>query len=65
MPVQRAKELRRRRVRHKKIAKLRQRYHAAKSEADRGAIVEKVAKVVPGLGLERFLARGESARGGR
>jgi hypothetical protein len=31
MPVKRAKELRRRRVRHKKIAKLRQRYHAAKS----------------------------------
>jgi hypothetical protein len=48
MPVQRVKELRRRRTRLKKVAKLRRRY-AAKTEAERAAIIEKLAKVAPGL----------------
>src|SRR5262249_4924837 len=62
MPVERAKELRRRRGRRKKVAKLRQRYRAIKGEVERTAIVEKLAKVAPGLTLERFLAAGESGR---
>jgi hypothetical protein len=49
MPVQRVKELRRRRTRLKKVAKLRRRYAAAKTEAERAAIIEKLAKVAPGL----------------
>ena len=49
MPIQRAKELRRRRARRKKVAKLRQRYRAAKGEAERAAILAKLAKVAPGL----------------
>ena len=56
MAVERYKELQRRRSRHKAIVKLRRRYQAAKSEAERAAIVEKLAKVAPGLTLERFLA---------
>ena len=56
MPVQREKELRRRRTRRKKVAKMRRRYAAAKSEAERVAILEKLAKVAPGLTL--FLVAG-------
>ncbi len=51
MPVQREKELRRRRARRKKVAKLRRRYAAAKSEAERAAILEKLAKTAPGRTL--------------
>ena len=51
MPIQRGKELRRRRTRRKKVAKLRQRYAAARSEAERAAILEKLSKVAPGLTL--------------
>jgi hypothetical protein len=46
MPIQRGKELRRRRTRRKKVAKLRQRYAAARSEAERAAILEKLSKCV-------------------
>jgi hypothetical protein len=59
MPIERDKELRRRRTRRKKVAKLRQRYRAAKGEAERTAILEKLARIAPGLALERFLAAGE------
>ena len=58
MPIQRAKELRRRRARRKKVAKLRQCYRAAKGEAERVALLEKLAKVAPGLTLERFPVTG-------
>ena len=58
MPVEREKELRRRRTRRKKVAKLRQQYRTAKSEAERAAILEKLAKVAPGITRERFLAAG-------
>ena len=58
MPVQREKELRRRRTRRKKVAKLRRRYAAAKSEAERAAMLEKLAKIAPGLTMERFLSPG-------
>ncbi len=51
MPIQRLKELRRRRTRRKKVAKLRQRYAAARSEAERAAILEKLSKVAPGFTL--------------
>jgi hypothetical protein len=51
MPIQRNKELRRRRTRRKKVAKLRQRYAATRSEAERAAILEKLSKVAPGLTL--------------
>lgn len=51
MPIQRRKELRRRRTRRKKVAKLRQRYAAATTEAERAAILEKLSKVAPGLTL--------------
>jgi hypothetical protein len=51
MPIQRGKELRRRRTRRKKVARLRQRYAAARSEVERAAILEKLSKVAPGLTL--------------
>jgi hypothetical protein len=51
MPAQREKELRRRRTRRKKVAKLRRRYAATKSEAERTGILEKLAKIAPGLTL--------------
>jgi hypothetical protein len=51
MPNQRGKDLRRRRTRRKKVAKLRRRYAAARSEAERAAILEKLSRVAPGLTL--------------
>jgi hypothetical protein len=39
------------RSRRKRVAKLRQRYAAAKSEVGRAAILEKLSKVAPGLTL--------------
>jgi hypothetical protein len=51
MPVQREKELRRRRTRRKKVAKLRRRYAVAMSATERAAILEKLAKIAPGLTL--------------
>lgn len=51
MPIQRGKELRRRRTRRKKVARLRQRYAVARSEVERAAILEKLSKVAPGLTL--------------
>ncbi len=51
MPIERGKELRRRRTRRKKVAKLRRRYAVARSEAERAAILEKLSKVAPGLTL--------------
>jgi hypothetical protein len=54
VPVQRKKEIRRRRVRHEKIAKLRQRYRTTKSEAEKVVILQKLAKMASGLSVERF-----------
>ncbi len=51
MPIQRERVIRRRRTRRKKVAKLRQRYRVAESEAERAAILEKLAKIAPGLTL--------------
>jgi uncharacterized protein DUF6800 len=48
-------EIRRRRTRKEKIAKLRRRYAATKSEPDRKKILEKVRRVSPTLAAEDFL----------
>ena len=47
-------ELRRRRARKDKVTLLRKRYSAAKSEADRNRILEKVKKVAPSLSADQF-----------
>ncbi|MBI2466741.1 MAG: hypothetical protein HYV62_02810, partial [Candidatus Rokubacteria bacterium] len=47
MPVQRKTELHRRRVRRQKLAKLRRRYEAAESDAERAAVVQKLTRVAP------------------
>lgn len=61
MAGSRRTELHRRRVRRKKLAKLRDRYSRAETEADRTAILEKIAKFAPGVASE--LHAGERAVG--
>ncbi len=53
-------EIRRRRTRKEKIARLRRRYAATKSEADRKKILEKAQRVAPTLSAEQFLKPVES-----
>lgn len=48
-------EIRRRRARKEKIAKLRRRYAATKSDSDQKKILEKVRRVSPTLSTEEFL----------
>lgn len=55
MPVIRRTELHRRRVRRAKLAKLRKRYQAARTEEEKAQVLEKAARVAPGLTLEEFL----------
>lgn len=47
--------IRKRRTRKEKITLLRKRYAAAKSEAERHAIVQKARKVAPQMTSEQFL----------
>jgi hypothetical protein len=47
--------IRKRRTRKLKINLLRRRYHAARNEADRAAIVKKVQQVSPQMTMEQFL----------
>jgi hypothetical protein len=47
--------IRKRRTRRLKLDKLRKQYTAARSEADRGAIVAKAQQVSPQLSTEQFL----------
>lgn len=61
MAGSRRTELHRRRVRRKKLAKLRARYARAETEADGTALLEKIAKVAPGVASE--LHAGERAAG--
>ena len=61
-------ELHRRRTRRHKLAKLRSRYSRAETEAERAAVLEKVFKVSPRLGLElqaraKAVARGQKMAG--
>ncbi len=49
-------EIRRRRTRKEKIARLRRQYSAAASEAERKRILDKAKKVALGLSTESFLA---------
>jgi Family of unknown function (DUF6800) len=49
MARSRRTELHRRRVRRKRLAKVRDRYSRAETEADRTALLEKIAKVAPGM----------------
>ncbi|HYX70294.1 MAG TPA: DUF6800 family protein [Terriglobales bacterium] len=51
----RGPEIRRRRARKEKIAGLRRRYAATKSDADRKKILEKALRVAPTLSSEEFL----------
>lgn len=55
-------EIRRRRNRRKKLAKLRIRYAAARSNAEREKILAKVQRVAPTVTREEFLATLGSAR---
>lgn len=61
MPVPRRAELNKRRMRQEKLAKLRKRYHAAKSEADKAKILQKVFKLAPWLSTEQFLLTSTSS----
>ena len=61
-PSRRA-EIRRRRARKEKIARLRRQYAAAASEAERKRILEKAKKVALGLPAEVFLAPLEPKKG--
>ena len=47
--------IRKRRTRKLKINLLRRRYHAARNEADRAAIIKKVQQVSPQMTMEQFL----------
>jgi len=47
--------IRKRRTRKLKINLLRRRYHAARNDADRAAIVKKVHQVSPQMTMEQFL----------
>jgi hypothetical protein len=49
-------EMHRRRVRRRKLAELRQRYAAAKTEEERAALLAKLARVAPTLSPQQFLA---------
>jgi len=51
----RKSEIRRRRARKEKVALLRKRYAAAKSEGDRAHIVEKLRRLSPTFAMEEFL----------
>jgi hypothetical protein len=61
MPRIRRTELHRRRVRRKKLAKLKDRYARAETEADQATIREKIAKIAPWVASE--LPAGERAVG--
>lgn len=50
----RTSELRRRRARKEKVILLRKRFAAAKSDADRTRILEKVKKVAPSMSADQF-----------
>jgi hypothetical protein len=54
--VERGRELARRRKRRDKLKKLRQRYVAAKGDADKHAIEQKVRKMSPFMNMELFAA---------
>ncbi len=53
--VTRLQQIRRRRARREKLSKLRERYRAAKSSADRERLLEKMKRVAPWLSVEEFL----------
>ncbi|HVP53215.1 MAG TPA: DUF6800 family protein [Terriglobales bacterium] len=59
----RKSEIRRRRARTEKIALLRKRYAAAKSEGDRAHIVEKLRRLSPTFSMEEFLKPIQAAKG--
>ncbi len=52
--IERTKEIDRRRHRKAKLAKLRARYHAAKTEAERKDIYSRAARLSPWLSVEEF-----------
>jgi hypothetical protein len=52
----RKSEINRRRTRRLKLAKLRRRYGAAKTDGERSKLVEKLQVVAPGLSKEWFQA---------
>lgn len=49
-------EIRRRQTRRAHLAALRKRYAAAKTDAERRRVADKLKRVGPGLSLEEFLA---------
>jgi hypothetical protein len=55
MSLIRRVELNRRRIRREKLAKLRDRYQKAKTEAEKASIREKVSKIAPWLSMDQFL----------
>jgi hypothetical protein len=52
----RRNELHARRVRRQQLKKLRVRFAKAKTSADKEKILEKVARVAPGISTEQFVA---------
>lgn len=55
-------EIRRRWARERKISTLRRHYNAAKSEADKRAVLEKLARLVPPMSTNDFLKPMEAGK---
>jgi len=53
---ERQREIRRRRTHRQRLAKLRKRYTAAKTDAERSQVLGKLARVAPSLSQDVFLA---------
>lgn len=56
MAVERAREIKQRRVRRAKVKKLRAHYNEAKSAMDKEKVMSKAAKVIPWMSAEQFIA---------
>lgn len=55
MALSRPQEIRRRRQRHRKLARLRERLAAAKTEAERQRLLAKLVRVAPSVSPDAFL----------
>jgi hypothetical protein len=58
----RKSEIRRRWARERKISTLRRHYKAAKSEGDKRAVLEKLARLVPPMSPDDFLRPMEASK---
>ena len=61
-PKRRKFEIKKRRKRRKKLAKLRQAYLSAKTKSEKEKILEKVNRIAPHLSREEFLKSLENSK---